>query len=174
MNLRSLIAAATVRTYTDDPVTVDQVRALIDEARWTGSARNRQPWRFVAVFDHPTRRAIAQSGAYAAHVEHASVVLVVLSPAERNLDTEFDVGRLVQSVVLAANSRGLGTCVVSLYPEQNSARTAQLLGAEPGWVARHAIALGHPGQPPAGVRSAIPTGRRSTDELLRVHHPDVG
>ena len=171
MDLRSSIAARTVRTFTDEPVPLHQVRALVEDARWTGSARNRQPWRFVAVSDHSTRQQIAQAGAYAAHIEHAPMVLVVLSPAQLNLDTEFDVGRVVQSILLAANARGLGSCVVSLYPQENSEQVARFLGAGEDWVARHAIALGHPAAAPTGGRSAIPTGRLDTDDLLRVHHP---
>ncbi|WPF80763.1 GNAT family N-acetyltransferase [Sanguibacter sp. 4.1] len=166
--LRSLIARRTVRSFLDEDVPVSVVRQLVDQARWTGSARNRQPWRFVAVYDQATRAGLAGLGAYAAHLATAPVVVVLLSPRERHLDTEFDAGRIAQSLTLAAASAGLGSCVTSLYPEENADTAATVVGAEPGWSARHAVALGRPDSSSPVGRLAIPTGRRSTDELLSI------
>jgi nitroreductase len=169
VDLRSLIAKRAVRSYRDEPVPVDTVRQIVDQARWTGSARNRQPWRFAAVYEAGIRAELARLGEYAGHLAAAPVVLVLLSPAERWLDTEFDLGRVAQSITIVATSMGLGSCVVSLYPDGNARRAAALVHAESGWVARHAIALGHPGPRPSPGRLTIPTGRHSTDQLLRIH-----
>ncbi|WP_110206667.1 nitroreductase family protein [Nocardioides daejeonensis] len=169
MDLPRLIAHRTVRTYLDDPVTDDSLRQVVDVARWTGSARNRQPWRFVAVRDAPTKQALARLGAYAGHLATAPVVLLVLSPVERRLDTEFDVGRVVQSIFLAATDAGLGCGVVSLYPEEHSRDAADLVDADDGWTARHAIALGRPGPRPTGGTLAVPAGRLPLEELLTFH-----
>lgn len=167
-HLRPLIARRTVRFYRDEEVPVRVVRQLVDQARWTGSARNRQPWRLVAVYAPHIRSELARLGSYAAHLATAPVVLVLLSPRERHLDTEFDAGRLAQSLTLAATSAGLGSCITSLYPEENAACAATLVGADASWSARHAIALGHP-DPSAPVGPlAIPSGRHSTDDLLSI------
>jgi nitroreductase len=168
MSLRSLIARRTARSFTTDDVSVETVQQLVEVARWTGSARNRQPWRFVAVYEPSVRASLARLGAYAGHVADAPVVLVLLSPAEQRLDTEFDLGRMAQSVTLAAAESGLGSCIVSLYPAENAHAAAGLVGAGPGWVARHAIALGHPAPPQVSGRSAIPQGRLEVSELLQV------
>jgi len=168
MALRDLIRRRTVRVFQPQAPSPDTVRRLIETVRWTGSARNRQPWRFVAVYDAASRAALAGLGAYAGHVAAAPLVLVLLEPADRRLDTEFDLGRVAQSLTLAATDAGLGSCVVSLYPEENSRAAAALVGAGPEWSARHAIALGLPAEPPTGGRSAIPLGRHDVDELLRV------
>lgn len=168
MNLRLLIRRPAVRTLTAEDVPDDVLRAVVDDARWTGSARNGQPWRFVALRDAELRRALSRLGAYAAHLADAPVVLVVLSPAEARWDSEFDVGRVVQSLTLAAAERGLGTCPVSLYPEDNALLAAELVGADAGWTARHALTLGHAAPPRFTGPSAIPRGRLAVDELLRV------
>lgn len=171
VDIRSLIAKGAVRSYRDDPVAEETVSQVLEQARWTGSARNGQPWRFVAVYDSDTRDELARLGAYAGHLATAPVVIVVLSPAQRLLDTEFDLGRVAQSITLVAASMGLGSCVVSLYPDENSDRAATLVDAGPGWSARHAIALGSPGARPTVGRRAVPAGRLATEDLLRVHPP---
>lgn len=155
-----------VRTFAPDPVPFSTVRELIDRARWTGSARNGQPWRFAAVRDPQLQDQLARLGDYAGLLRQAPAVLVLLSPAAEGRDTAFDLGRVAQSIMVAAAEAGLGSCVVSLYPEANADRAARLVGAEPGWSAHHAIAVGRTGPAPRG-RSAIPVGRRPTADLLR-------
>lgn len=45
MELESVICdRRSIRAYRPDPVPADEVRALLDEARWTPSWRNTQPW----------------------------------------------------------------------------------------------------------------------------------
>lgn len=147
---------------------METVEHIVAQARWTGSARNQQPWRFAAVYDANLRGELSRLGAYAAHLAAAPVVLVLLSPEDGFRDTEFDMGRVAQSVTMVATSMSLGSCPASLYPEENSHRAAVLVGAEPGWTARHAIALGHPGEPRAVGRRVIPRGRLDTGHLLHV------
>jgi hypothetical protein len=107
MDLRSLIARGSVRSFGPEPVPRQVVQFLVDQARWTGSARNGQPWRFVAVYDQCVRAELARCGAYAGHLENAPVALVLLSPATHRYDTEFDLGRVAQSITLAAAEQSL-------------------------------------------------------------------
>jgi nitroreductase len=168
MDVRSLIAQRATRSFLPTPIPAETLTDLVECVRWTGSARNRQPWRFVAVHDAPVRAQLARLGAYAGFLADAPVVLVLLSPEDRQLDTEFDLGRIAQSITLAAAAAGLGSCVASLYPDDQARRAANLVRAEPGWSARHAIAVGHPAAPPTrSGRSAVPRGRHDTADLLR-------
>ncbi len=167
MEIRSLIARRSVRRFEATPVPQSTVTRIVDQARWTGSARNRQPWRFVAVYDRDIRSQLSRLGAYAGHLEAAPVALVLLSPESQQLDTEFDLGRVAQSVTLVAAEQGLGSCITSLYPDSNSRIAAELVSADSGWTARHAIALGFPAPKPTAGRSAIPLGRLSVGESLR-------
>ncbi|MDQ0377068.1 nitroreductase family protein [Amycolatopsis thermophila] len=163
--VRELAAVRATRVFTDQPVPRRLVESLVEAARWTGSARNRQPWRFVSVVDPRVRRALARLGQYATPLASAPVALVLLSDSEAGRDTEFDLGRVCQTLVLAAHFAGLGSCPVSLYPEANAVEAAALTGYGHPWRAHHALALGWPGQRPRG-RSAIPTGRKELSELF--------
>ena len=46
----------TVRRFTDQPVPQQALDDLLTVARWSGSARNLQPWNFVVVHDRDTLR----------------------------------------------------------------------------------------------------------------------
>jgi nitroreductase len=159
-----------VRVFTDQPVDRATVVNLVEVARRTGSARNRQPWRFVAVDDRPTLQVLATCGAYAGHLASAPCAIVLLSADDGRRDTEFDVGRVAQSLTLAATAAGLGSCIATFYPEPDIARATTALRLEPGWVPRHALSVGHPAARPGGS-SAVPSGRLPAAELLRWHNP---
>lgn len=47
-----------VREFTDEPVTDDQIRRMLDVAVCAPSAGNRQPWHFIVIRDEAKRRAI--------------------------------------------------------------------------------------------------------------------
>ena len=166
--VRELVSAPSVRSFADRTVDRTTVAGLVEVARRTGSARNRQPWRFVAVDDRPTLQVLATRGAYAGHLATAPCAIVLLSADDGRRDTEFDVGRVAQSLTLAATAAGLGSCLATFYPEPDIVRAAVTLRLESGWVPRHALSLGYPAPRPAG-RPAVPPGRLSTDELLRWH-----
>ncbi|MEU3269985.1 nitroreductase family protein [Saccharomonospora sp. NPDC006951] len=162
---RTPAAVRATRHFADLPVTRADIEAIVDAARWTGSARNRQPWRFVSVTGHALRQRLATLGQYALPIATAPAALVLLSDSSAGRDTEFDLGRVCQSLVLAAHAAGLGSCPVSLYPEANAVAAARMAGYDLPWLANHAIALGHPAPAPAG-RSAILSGRKPVSELL--------
>jgi nitroreductase len=168
--LEALAAARSVRAFADRPVDRATVAALVEVARRTGSARNQQPWRFVAVDDRATLQVLATCGAYAGHLAGAPCAIVLLSLDDGRRDTEFDVGRVAQSLTLAATAAGLGSCLATLYPEPDIHRAAATLRLDGGWTPRHALSLGYPAPSPAG-RSAVPRGRLPTSELLRWHSP---
>jgi nitroreductase len=52
--LEALRHTRQTREFTGEPLSDAQVGTILEEARWSGSAMNRQPWMFVAV-RHPLR-----------------------------------------------------------------------------------------------------------------------
>ncbi|WP_024805376.1 nitroreductase family protein [Nocardia sp. BMG51109] len=155
-----------VRHFLPTAVSRTAVERIVDAARWTGSARNRQPWRLVAVADPGVRAELSHLGNFALHLADAPLVIVLLSQDNGFADTEFDMGRVAQSLCLAAHEQGLGTCLTTFHPDDNVHRAARLIAAAPGWLPRHAVAVGHPDTTRALAPTAIPRGRLSVSELL--------
>lgn len=161
-----LAAQRATRHFTSDTVADELLDEIVRTARWTGSARNGQPWRFAVVTAPAVQQQLARLGRYAQHLAQAPVVIAVAAdPVAGGSDTEFDIGRVCQNIALAAAAHGLGTCPATLHPLENAHTAAQLLGLAPPWECRHALSLGYPAPPPSG-HSAIPTGRRRAAELV--------
>ena len=60
MELRdALRGTGAVRAFTDEPVGLDTVTAILDDARFAPSGGNRQGWKVAVVRDAGTRRQVA-------------------------------------------------------------------------------------------------------------------
>ncbi|KOT52265.1 nitroreductase [Streptomyces rimosus subsp. rimosus] len=154
------------RWFTDTPVADEELHQVLEAGRWTGSARNRQPWRFVVVRSHAVRQQLASLGAYAGHLATAPVVIALgVEEDAGGEDAQFDAGRATQNMMLAAHLQGLGSCPASFFPAANADRAGLLCGLTPPWRVRTAISLGYPAPPPPGT-SAIPTGRLPLTQLV--------
>lgn len=163
--LRLLASLRATRAFTGEPVPDDALAAILEVGRWTGSARNRQPWRVVVVRDRDRRVALSRLGAYAQVLAGAPLVLLLaIDSATGGVDAEFDAGRLAQAMMLAAHAHGLGCCPATLFPDENVRRATAAAGLAPPWRVRTAIAVGRPGVTPRG-RRAIPSGRRPIEEF---------
>ncbi len=94
------------------------------------------------------------------HLARARLAIVLVM---RGSGAGFDEGRLAQSVMLAAWAHGVGSCIGSIYPEENEHSARDLLGVPEDRAVRTAISLGYPANlqarrlsgSPADVRAAV-------------------
>lgn len=97
-----------VRAYSGEPISADAERRILDAGRLSGSARNRQPCRFV-VAEGDARAAVAAAVYGPRNVLGASlVVTITVTPGGGLVD--FDAGRVAQSMMLAAWAEGIASC----------------------------------------------------------------
>lgn len=145
-----------VRAFTGEPVAADAERRILNAGRLAGSARNRQPWRFVVAEGDDARAAVARA-VYAPRIVLGAglVVAIVVTPGGGLVD--FDAGRAAQNMMLAGWAEGIGSCPNGV--------------ADPDTL-RRALALEEPERPvvvlafgrPAGARDPA---RRSAGEWSR-------
>lgn len=135
---RCVVTKRDLRTFTGQAIEPGLLRRILDAGRRSGSARNRQPWQFVAVTDREVLQRLARCGRFAGHLASAPAAVVILVEEQGHL---FDAGRCAQSMMLAAWSMGIASCPVTLH---HDAETRAALGLPEGPVVATAIALGYP------------------------------
>ena len=97
-----------VRRYTGRSVDDAVTERILDAGRLAGSARNRQPTRFV-IPEGAALHAVARAVYGPGNVLGAGlVVALVVSPGGGLVD--FDAGRVAQNMMLAAWAEGVGSC----------------------------------------------------------------
>ncbi len=155
-----LRALRAVRQFRPDPVPQDVVDDLLEVARWTGSARNRQPWELVVIRDRGTLRTLAGLEGYAGHLAGAPLGIVLVMSGERPEHETYDEGRLSERIMLAASAHGLGSSIGWIIRDGRAA-AREILGIPPERAVRTVISLGYPDEdPPLRGRSALPQGRK--------------
>jgi len=163
-----ILTCRAVRHFTDQPVPERDLRRILEAGRWTGSAKNVQPWHFLVVRARETLDQLAQCGRYASHLRGAAAVVVLVTSPGTWVD--FDAGRAAQNMMLAAWSLGLGSCIASLHEAD---RARGLLKVPKAFQTRIAISFGYPlkdaaqtieGRPREEILASI--GRRPLGELV--------
>jgi nitroreductase len=109
-----------IRKYTDEPVTVEQITALLQAAMAAPSAMNRRPWEFV-VLTEPERLAALRRRLVLGRFNAPAAIVVCgnrrrVAPA---ITTDFwvlDCSAATQNILLAATGLGLGTVWIGVYP----------------------------------------------------------
>ena len=158
-----------VRRFSTDPIPQDVLEDILDATRWTGSAKNVQPWEIILVRDRATLQTLATFGAYARHLAKAAAAAVLVMERSMGMDE----GRLAQTLMTAAWAHGVGSCIATLLPQENSLRAKELLGVpeERGLVT--AISLGYPRNEDAlrlssdpTAASGVPFGRKPMTEFV--------
>jgi nitroreductase len=152
-----------VRQFTDEPVPDEALHDVLQVARWTGSAVNRQPWEFVVVRDRATLRALAEAYPNAGHVGNAAVAIVLVMAGKRGGEA-YDEGRLAERILLAARARGLGAGIGWLGNDGTAPEAKRILGIPEERFVRTAISLGYPAEGAAASKGG--QGRKSLSELV--------
>jgi len=152
------------RTFTDEPVSDADLRAVLEVMRWTGSAGNSQPWRFIVIRDPATRKALSESVDSMSWIAKAPLVLVVVVEDGKSSTRLHDLGRVDERILLAAQALGLGAGIVSFWNAEAKAHGRAVLHLPDGWSLFSAVGIGHPAEKPAAP--AKNGGRKPLDELV--------
>ena len=144
--VRPLLRARQVREFTNEDLTDAELEAITNVARWTGSSRNTQPWRFLVIRDRDTILALEAAGlpqTRALNTAVAVVAIVLPDEAERRVSHAYDDGRAAERMLIAAGMLGLGAGIAWVRPDVMPA-VREILGLPADRMVRTLLALGHP------------------------------
>jgi nitroreductase len=145
--LQLITSRRSIREYTDEPVTPDQVRAMLEAAMAAPSGRNLQAWEFVVVTDVGTRHQLAGCHRSSGMVASAPVVFVVCGRVNDPPHWVSDCSAAVENLLLEATSLGLGGVWVGLYPmPEREAYVRRVLGIPNELRTLCMVPVGHPAE----------------------------
>ncbi len=117
-----------VRRFKPDPVPEEDLRYVLEAARVAPSANNVQPWKFVIVKDRAKRRELAEACWGQKFIAEAPIVIVACGlPTHSKIggymsSMPVDVAIAMTHLILAAAERGLGTCWIGAFYEDEVKR----------------------------------------------------
>ncbi|MEA1905220.1 MAG: nitroreductase family protein [Candidatus Hadarchaeota archaeon] len=160
-----------VRRFKSDPVKEEDLRKILDAARWAPSAGNMQPLELVVVKDEEAKQRLARASPDHSFIAEASVVIVVCANVPRTtrryghrgarLYVVQDTAAAAQNIHLAAYSLGYNTCWVGAFDDEEVARVIRVPDSvRPMTI----IPLGRPAEEPH------PPSRLPLDEIVHENH----
>lgn len=153
-----ILGLRAIREYKPDPLSREDLEAILEAARWTGSSKNRQDWSFVVVDDPQRLQELAKHGDFTNPVRNSAATIVLVMEEGGNM---FDIGRAAQNIMLAAKAIGVASCPITLHREEGA---KGFVGAPEGARVRYAVALGYPSD---GAQPARFGGRKNREEVAR-------
>jgi nitroreductase len=150
-----------VRSFSDRQVSAEQLDLILEAGRRSPSSRNTQPWDFVLVTDRQQLRDLSRVWVGAGHVAGSAATVALITAAEQERRTAFDLGQVTMSMMLAAADLGIGSGHAGVGDQDECRR---LLGLPEDRACAFLISFGYPaGRPLAPIRRP---DRRPFDEVV--------
>lgn len=170
--VRPLLRTRQFRQFTAEPVASEDLEALADVARWSGSSSNSQPWRFILLRDEELIRHIGELGlpqTRSLATATAAIAIVLPEDEGRVVGHAYDDGRAAERTLVGAEMLGLGAGIAWITPTVRPT-VGQLLGLPAGHYVRTIIAVGHPTEAARQPKSAPGTARLPRDQVVMHDH----
>lgn len=139
-----------IRKYTDEPVSDDNIHALLDAAMHAPSAKNEQPWHFVVIREPGIRAVLAKTTPYTHMAAEAPVVIVVCGDMNHDNASGMwvqDCAAATQNLLLAARGENLGTVWCGVHPiREREEHVRAALNLPGNIIPFNLICIGHPAQ----------------------------
>lgn len=162
--INAIFDRRSVRAYTAESLTQEQISILADVALASPSGMNLQPWLFHFVTDQSKISAVSEAAvSFFRKTNNQAVLdriasrhpsifygapLVVFITTPKDSPSGVDVGIAVANLAIAAQSMGLGSCIIGMaaaaFGSDQSAEVASQLEIPDDHAFIVSIAIGHP------------------------------
>jgi nitroreductase len=114
---------SSVRSYKATDVEEDKLKRILEAARLSPSASNRQEWKFIVVKNKETKKKLAKAAFGQTFIGEAPVVIVACGTEPKTIMAcgqpayTVDVSIACAYMILQAYDLGLGTCWIGAFEE---------------------------------------------------------
>ncbi len=145
--LQAIATRRSIRRYTGQPVSEQDLNTLLKAGFQAPSAHNYQPWHFIIVREKSILEGIAQFHPHAKMLPQAGCGIIVCGDEEKQAEPGFivaDCSAAIQNMLLAAHGIGLGAVWCGLYPmPQLTKPTSKLLNLPSTIIPIGMVVVGH-------------------------------
>ncbi|HER44348.1 MAG TPA: nitroreductase family protein [Candidatus Eisenbacteria bacterium] len=148
MTIEFILERRSVRTYSGEPVSGDQITRLLEAAMAAPSAKNRQPWHFVVVTDKETLKKLSEAHPYGKMLAGAAAAIAVCGDMNTAPDYWIqDCSAATENILIAVAALGLGAVWLGCHPRPERVEAIRgVLGIPAHIGVLSLISIGHPAE----------------------------
>lgn len=145
--LNVIFSRRSIREYTDEPVSEQDITALLEAGMAAPSASNRKPWHFVVVTDKGTLKALADAHPYGKMLANAALAIAVCGDPSISDWWVQDCTAATENILIAVAALGLGGVWLGCHgrPKREQA-VRKVLGIPDKIGVLSLLSIGHPGE----------------------------
>ena len=150
MSIDCILNRRSVRKFTPDPISENDLQMLLKAGMAAPSAGNKQPWEFIVIRDEQRRKDLAALCPYWGPAAAAPLVIVVLgntTGSDSLVENYYvqDCSCASDNILCAASGLNLGGVWLGVYGEEDRMlNVADLLHIPTGVYPVSILAIGHP------------------------------
>jgi len=166
--VRPLVRVRQFREFTSEGLGPGDLEAITDAARWSGSSRNSQPWRFIVITEPETISRIAVAGlpqTRSLPTAQAAVAIALPDDPAAATSLAYDDGRAAERMLIAASMLGLGAGIAWIRTDVRDA-VREILELPADWFVRTVMAIGHPTDAARRPKSAPGHARLPREQVV--------
>ncbi len=163
--LEGIFSRRSVREFTGEPVTIEELHSIVEAGTWAPSGLNNQPWRFALVTDQEVKEKMAPLTKYARIIRESAALIVTFVDKEAMYNETKDhqsIGACLQNMLLAIHARGLGAVWLGEILK-SATEVRKLLDLPETLELMAVVALGHPSE-----KKRISNRKALNDVILKV------
>lgn len=149
--LDNIAQRKSVRSFTDEAVSKDQLEKIVRAGMAAPSAINKQPWAFIVLTDKSMMNALAEKLPNAKMLTQAAAAIVVCGDMDKAIEGDArdfwiqDTSAATENILLAAEAMGLGAVWTGAYPRMEKVELIRdMLKLPENIIPLNIIPIGHP------------------------------
>ncbi|MBQ1859418.1 MAG: nitroreductase family protein [Paludibacteraceae bacterium] len=151
----NIMTRVSVREFTGEKISAEQIDTLLHAAMAAPSAINKQPWAFIVVTDEDIIAKLGEALPYSRCSNHPAVAIIPCGDLTKAIEGEMgafwinDVSAATENLLLAAHAMGLGAVWTGLHPDMNRVSLVQeILGLPEHIIPLCVVPVGVPAEHP--------------------------
>ena len=149
----SILARRSIRKYTKEPCSKQQIKILLEAAMAAPSAGNRKPWCFVVVTERESMDKLAEMHEHGKMLLEAPLCIAVCADMARTAQGEArdfwiqGCSAATENILLAATGLRLGAVWLGVHPRRDLKEAVRTILSIPDEVVPFClVAVGHPAE----------------------------
>lgn len=146
-----ILERRSIRKYTNERVSREEIEKLIEAAYSAPSACNKKPFKIYVITNEEVLNKLDKSGRYTNM--HSPLIIVVCGDMKKALPRYLkeywiqDASAVSQNILLASTSLGLGSCWCGVYLQEDVMKNvSEILNLDEDTIPFSLIHIGHPNE----------------------------